>query len=333
MRRSSPFFSFSSPPPPAAVHRAGMKAPRRAAISRCRRRWPPPTPSPIRPLPPPPSSAPRPAPNIGPTAAPGVAFNYRYAFRLAAPRIAEVQEQHALMCERLTVARCRITGLRYRVVNDRDIEAMLALKLDPSVARHFGREGVQTVTAAEGMLDRKRDHRHRRRQQHPPRGPDSRRAERRASPDRGAARPARPARRGALPARLRGPAAAPADPRGRSGPRGAAGIRSPPRRWCSTTARATSSPASTTDHLRARPGTAPGAMSPRPCSLVRRAGDSGPRGSCSACSAGGPRSASAAAGSPRRRRPPKSPPPPDLRQQQIWHRHKSDAKLSTDLVE
>ena len=46
-----------------------------------------------------------------PTAAPGVAFNYRYAFRLAAPRIAEVQEQHAQMCERLTVARCRITGM------------------------------------------------------------------------------------------------------------------------------------------------------------------------------------------------------------------------------
>ena len=91
-------------------------------------------------------------PNIGPTAAPGVAFNYRYAFRLAAPRIAEVQEQHAQLCERLTVARCRITGLRYRVVNDRDIEAMLALKLDPAVARHFGRAGVEAVTRAEGML-------------------------------------------------------------------------------------------------------------------------------------------------------------------------------------
>jgi len=99
-------------------------------------------------------AAPRAAagPDIGPTAAPGVAFNYRYAFRLAAPRIAEVQEQHAQLCERLTIARCRITGLRYRVVNDRDIEAMLALKLDPAVARHFGRAGVEAVTRAEGML-------------------------------------------------------------------------------------------------------------------------------------------------------------------------------------
>lgn len=91
-------------------------------------------------------------PNVGPTAAPGVAFNYRYAFRLAAPRVAEVQEQHAQLCERLTVARCRITGLRYRVVNDRDIEAMLAFKLDPAIARRFGREGVEAVVRAEGML-------------------------------------------------------------------------------------------------------------------------------------------------------------------------------------
>ena len=42
--------------------------------------------------------------------------------------------------------------MRYRVVNDRDIEAMLAFKLDPAVARHFGRAGVEAVTRAEGML-------------------------------------------------------------------------------------------------------------------------------------------------------------------------------------
>lgn len=91
-------------------------------------------------------------PNVGPTAAPGVAFNYRYAFRLAAPRIAEVQERHAQMCEQLTVARCRITGMHYRVVNGRDIEAMLAFKLDPAAARHFGREAIGVVVQHEGML-------------------------------------------------------------------------------------------------------------------------------------------------------------------------------------
>ena len=91
-------------------------------------------------------------PNVGVTAAPGVAFNYRYQFRLPPTRIAEVQEQHAQMCEQLTVARCRITGMFYRVNSEHDVEAMLAFKLDPAVARLFGRNGVARVVAADGML-------------------------------------------------------------------------------------------------------------------------------------------------------------------------------------
>ena len=91
-------------------------------------------------------------PNIGVTAAPGVAFDYRYEFRLPPTRIAEVQEQHAQMCERLTVARCRITGLYYRVNNAHNIEANLAFRLDPAIASTFGRDAVQVVAGAEGML-------------------------------------------------------------------------------------------------------------------------------------------------------------------------------------
>lgn len=91
-------------------------------------------------------------PSISPTAAPGVAFNYRYAFRLAADRIAAVQEQHAARCEALGVNRCRITGMLYRRHDDENIEARLSFKLDPSIARIFGREAVGTVTQAEGML-------------------------------------------------------------------------------------------------------------------------------------------------------------------------------------
>jgi hypothetical protein len=91
-------------------------------------------------------------PGFTPTAAPGVAFNYRYAFRLPAKRISEVQEQHAALCEKLGVDRCRITGLLYRFVNDHDIEGMLALKLDPAIARQFGKQGIEAVTRAEGML-------------------------------------------------------------------------------------------------------------------------------------------------------------------------------------
>jgi hypothetical protein len=91
-------------------------------------------------------------PNVSPTAAPGVAFNYRYAFRLAAERIAEVQEQHAARCEQLGPNRCRITGMLYRRHDEDNIEARLAFKLDPMVARAFGREGVGAVVRADGML-------------------------------------------------------------------------------------------------------------------------------------------------------------------------------------
>ena len=91
-------------------------------------------------------------PRIGPSAAPGVAFNYRYAFRLPAERVSSVQEGHAQACERLGLARCRITGMRYRLVDERSIEAMLAFKLDPALARAFGKQGIEAVTRAEGML-------------------------------------------------------------------------------------------------------------------------------------------------------------------------------------
>jgi hypothetical protein len=91
-------------------------------------------------------------PNVSPTAAPGVAFNYRYAFALAAPRVAELQEKHAQMCERLTTAKCRIIGMHYQVLGPNDIEARLELKLEPASARLFGRQAVDAVLQADGML-------------------------------------------------------------------------------------------------------------------------------------------------------------------------------------
>jgi hypothetical protein len=91
-------------------------------------------------------------PDVSPTAAPGVAFNYLYAFRLPAERIAQSQEQHARTCEGLGVARCRITGMHYRMVDDENIEAMLALKLEPTIARRFGQAAVETIGDSEGIL-------------------------------------------------------------------------------------------------------------------------------------------------------------------------------------
>ncbi|MBA3730231.1 MAG: DUF4349 domain-containing protein [Sphingomonas sp.] len=91
-------------------------------------------------------------PNINVSAAPGVAFNYRYAYRLPNARIAPAQEAHAAMCEKLGIARCRITGMRYSLVNERDVSASLELKLDPAIARSFGKDATKVVTDAQGML-------------------------------------------------------------------------------------------------------------------------------------------------------------------------------------
>jgi len=91
-------------------------------------------------------------PEIGVTAAPGVAFTYRYAFRLPPTAIAATQEVHAAACEKLGLARCRITGMRYRLIGENDVEAMLAFKLAPDLARVFGREGIRIVEAAKGSL-------------------------------------------------------------------------------------------------------------------------------------------------------------------------------------
>jgi hypothetical protein len=92
------------------------------------------------------------APGIAPTAAPGVAFNYKYAFRLPAERIHGVQEQHAQACEKLGLARCRITGMYYHLNNERDVEARLDFKVDPAAARAFGKEGIDAVNRADGLL-------------------------------------------------------------------------------------------------------------------------------------------------------------------------------------
>ena len=91
-------------------------------------------------------------PGINVTAAPGVAFNYRYAFRLPSDRVAAAQETHASACEKLGVARCRITGMRYQLVGENDIRGMLQFKLDPTLARAFGKEGIAAIEAAKGKM-------------------------------------------------------------------------------------------------------------------------------------------------------------------------------------
>lgn len=82
----------------------------------------------------------------------GVAFNYDYAFRLPGERIAAVQEGHAAACEALGAARCRVAGMHYAVADGGAVSAMLAVKLDPAIARGFGKAGIAAVTRADGKL-------------------------------------------------------------------------------------------------------------------------------------------------------------------------------------
>ncbi len=92
------------------------------------------------------------APGIDPRAAPGVAFTYRYDFVLPDKSIATVQEAHASACEKLGPTQCRITGMRYTLLDDERISAKLEFKLSPELARAFGKEGIAAVEKASGKL-------------------------------------------------------------------------------------------------------------------------------------------------------------------------------------
>ena len=92
------------------------------------------------------------SPDISPTAAPGVAFAYGYVFKLADERISQLQETHASECEKLGLSRCRITGLRYTVGENEQVSAMLQVKLDPAIARQFGKNAVASTEKAGGRL-------------------------------------------------------------------------------------------------------------------------------------------------------------------------------------
>jgi len=93
-------------------------------------------------------------PNIAPSAAPGVAFNYAYDFNLPDERISATQEAHASECEKLGLARCRITGMSYSVDQNEQVTAELDVKLDPTIARQFGKSAQQLVQSNDGKLIR-----------------------------------------------------------------------------------------------------------------------------------------------------------------------------------
>lgn len=91
-------------------------------------------------------------PGISASLAPNLAFEYRYAFKLPEAKIGAVQEEHAEACEVLGSARCQIIDYKYAQAKENDVEAMLAFKLDPAIARKFGRDAIASVEKAEGVL-------------------------------------------------------------------------------------------------------------------------------------------------------------------------------------
>jgi len=92
------------------------------------------------------------APGIPASAAPNLAFEYRYAFKLPDEKIGAVQEEHAEACEVLGSARCQIIDYKYQQAAENDVEAILAFKVDPAIARKFGRDAIASVEKAEGVL-------------------------------------------------------------------------------------------------------------------------------------------------------------------------------------
>jgi len=85
-------------------------------------------------------------------APPDAKYDYRYAFRLPGGRIAGVQESNQRGCEQLGPTRCRVTALRYKVDDHNNVAAILTVRIDPLLARAFGKAASDVVTGARGTL-------------------------------------------------------------------------------------------------------------------------------------------------------------------------------------
>ncbi|MGZ2411936.1 hypothetical protein ACUXST_001357 [Sphingomonas sp. F9_3S_D5_B_2] len=91
-------------------------------------------------------------PDVSATVTPGVAFNFAYEFTLPDDRISATQEAHAAACENLGLSKCRITGMSYSVDENEQVNAELDLKLDPLIARQFGKSARDVVSGNDGKL-------------------------------------------------------------------------------------------------------------------------------------------------------------------------------------
>ncbi len=88
----------------------------------------------------------------GDTSAIGTDFDYRYAYRVPASRIGQLQDSHVRGCDQLGPARCKVTTVRYHVGDDNMVTAVLTLQIDPAIARAYGRAATEATKAAGGLL-------------------------------------------------------------------------------------------------------------------------------------------------------------------------------------
>lgn len=92
-------------------------------------------------------------PVIDASIAPGVAFDYQFAFSLPEKGIAAMQSEHARLCARIGVSQCRVVGLTFNKLRTGDVDADMAFKLDPALALSFTRDATDLVNRADGKLE------------------------------------------------------------------------------------------------------------------------------------------------------------------------------------
>lgn len=92
------------------------------------------------------------APDIDPSAAPGVAFDYDMRLGVPDRRISELQERHADRCEELGLSRCQIVGMHYDRSDEGRVNGQLTFLLVPGDARSFAREAVASAEEMGGTL-------------------------------------------------------------------------------------------------------------------------------------------------------------------------------------
>lgn len=92
------------------------------------------------------------APDIDPSAAPGVAFEYSMRLGVPDDRIAELQERHADACEEMGLTRCQIVGMQYDRSDEGRVYGQLTFLLGPADARSFARDAVSSAEEVDGTL-------------------------------------------------------------------------------------------------------------------------------------------------------------------------------------